>query len=51
VLNREKLQELTASNWQCSIEKAKTHLGFRPQYPLELGLRETLQWYSEHKWL
>jgi nucleoside-diphosphate-sugar epimerase len=51
VLNREKLQELTAVNWLCSIEKAKMHLGFRPQYSLEHGLRETLQWYSEHKWL
>ncbi len=51
VLNREKLQELTGINWQCSIEKAKTHLGFRPQYPLEQGLRETLQWYREQKWL
>jgi UDP-glucose 4-epimerase len=51
VLNREKLQELTAINWQCSIEKAKTHLGFRPKYLLDQGLRETLQWYKEHKWL
>lgn len=51
VLNREKLQELTAVNWQCSIEKAKTHLGFRPQYALDRGLRETLQWYRENKWL
>lgn len=51
VLNREKLNELTAINWQCSIEKAKMHLGFSPQYSLEHGLRETLQWYKEHKWL
>lgn len=51
VLNREKLQELTAINWQCSIEKAKIHLGFRPQYALDRGLRETLQWYSDNKWL
>jgi nucleoside-diphosphate-sugar epimerase len=51
VLNREKLNELTAVNWQCSIEKAKTHLGFSPQYPLKLGLQETLQWYQVNKWL
>ena len=51
VLNREKLHELTAINWQCSIEKAKMHLHFRPQYPLEQGLRETLQWYRSNKWL
>ena len=51
VLNREKLYELTAVNWQCSIEEAKTHLGFRPQYSLKQGLWETLQWYRLNKWL
>jgi len=51
VLNREKLNELTAINWQCSIEKAKTHARFSPRYPLKQGLLETLQWYQTHKWL
>lgn len=51
VLNREKLNELTAVNWQCSIEKAKTHARFSPQYSLKQGLQETLQWYHIHKWL
>ncbi|OQP57190.1 UDP-glucose 4-epimerase [Niastella vici] len=51
VLNREKLAELTAVNWQCSIENAKTHLGYSPQYYLKQGLWETLQWYRLNKWL
>lgn len=51
VLNREKLAELTAVNWQCSIESAKTELGFSPQYFLKQGLWETLQWYRLNKWL
>jgi len=51
VLNREKLHELTAISWQCSIEKATMHLHYRPQYSLEQGLRETLQWYRTNKWL
>lgn len=51
VLNREKLNELTAINWQCHIGKAKTQLDFKPQYSLEQGLRETLQWYRLNKWL
>jgi UDP-glucose 4-epimerase len=51
VLNREKLHELTAINWQCSIEEARTHLGFSPQYSLKQGLWETLQWYRLNKWL
>ena len=51
VLNREKLHELTAINWQCSIEEAKKQLDFRPQYSLKQGLWETLQWYRLNKWL
>lgn len=51
VLNVEKLQELTAINWYCSIDKAKAALGYYPQYSLEQGLRETLQWYRQHKWI
>ena len=51
VLNVEKLHELTAVNWHCSIDKAKAELGFYPQYSLEQGLRETLQWYRQHNWI
>lgn len=50
-LNREKLNELTAPNWYCSIEKSRTELHFSPDYDLEKGLAETLQWYRENKWL
>ncbi len=50
-LNREKLNELTAPNWYCSIEKSRTDLRFIPDYDLEKGLGETLQWYKDHKWL
>lgn len=51
VLNREKLHELTAANWVCSIEKAKTKLSYHPKYSLEHGLLETLHWYHQYKWL
>jgi nucleoside-diphosphate-sugar epimerase len=51
VLNREKLHELTAVNWRCSIEKAAAQLDFHPQYSLKQGLWETLQWYRLNKWL
>lgn len=50
-LNVEKLNELTAVNWICSIEKAQRELGFTPQYDLNRGLEKTLKWYKEHKWL
>ncbi|GAB3902285.1 NAD(P)-dependent oxidoreductase [Larkinella knui] len=51
VLNREKIRELTAPNWVCSIEAARAELNYQPQYDLSKGLAETLQWYRENKWL
>ncbi|MEO6149037.1 MAG: NAD(P)-dependent oxidoreductase [Mucilaginibacter sp.] len=50
-LNIEKLNELTAVNWNCDIEQAKYDLGFRPAYDLDAGLTETLNWYKANKWL
>jgi nucleoside-diphosphate-sugar epimerase len=51
VLNREKLHELNATNWYCSIEEAKHDMGFYPQYDLKAGLNETISWYKANKWL
>lgn len=51
VIYPERLGELTAENWSCDISKAKTKLGFVPQYNLEKGLTTTLLWYKDNKWL
>lgn len=50
-LNKEKIRELTASNWNCSIQKAMDELRFVPSYALQEGLTQTLQWYRQHQWL
>jgi len=50
-LNKDKIRELTALNWDCSIQKAVNELGFNPSYSLKDGLTQTLQWYKKHKWL
>ena len=50
-LNKEKLNELAALNWCCSINKAQTDLNYQPQYDLQKGLEETLQWYKQEGWL
>lgn len=50
-LNKEKMNELTAVNWACSIERLKNELGFHPGYNLESGLVETVNWYKDNKWL
>lgn len=49
-INLEKLNELTALNWCCNIEKAKNNLQFKPVYNLQDGLKETLEWYKQNKW-
>jgi len=51
VLNKEKLNELTAPNWACSIEAAKKDLHYKPVYNLKTGLAESIPWYTENKWL
>lgn len=50
-LNLEKLNELTAESWACSIEDAVKDLSFTPRYPLEKGVIETMQWYKDHRWI
>jgi len=51
VINLEKLNELKAVNWSCTIEQAKNDLGFDPQYDLRAGLTESFSWYKANNWL
>lgn len=51
VLNREKLHELAAKNWVCDISKAKRELNFTPQYTLESGLKDSIEWYQQNELL
>jgi UDP-glucose 4-epimerase len=51
ILNVEKVDELSAANWSCAIDKAKYELGYSPLYNLDAGLKETLNWYKTNKWL
>jgi nucleoside-diphosphate-sugar epimerase len=51
VLNKEKMNELTAVNWACDISRIQKDLNFVPKYDLKKGLSETLSWYIESKWL
>jgi nucleoside-diphosphate-sugar epimerase len=51
VLNSQKVNEVLQSAWICSSERIRADLGFVPRYPLERGIRETIAWYREAKWL
>lgn len=51
ILNKEKLNELTAVNWICNTEPAKKDLNFVPHFNLQRGVAETISWYKLNKWL
>lgn len=51
VLNYEKAYDLTQDNWCCDIAKAKSELGYRQEVSLQDGIRETVQWYLDNKWM
>ncbi|MCZ6675937.1 MAG: GDP-mannose 4,6-dehydratase [Candidatus Poribacteria bacterium] len=50
-LNRQKVQDLKQTFWICDSTKAEEQIGYRPAYPLEKGIPETVAWYREHGWL
>lgn len=50
-LNVDKIKELTATSWACSIDSLQKDIGFEPKYQLESGINETIAWYKENKWL
>ncbi len=46
----DKIRELSES-WICSIDRARADFGFKPEYPLETGMAETIRWYRDNDWL
>ena len=50
-LNPDKYQIMKQRNWQCDISAARRELGYEPQYPLERGVREAVEWYKAAGWL
>jgi nucleoside-diphosphate-sugar epimerase len=51
VFNTEKAREITQRYWGLDVSKAKTQLGFSPEYDLVKGAEETAAWYREMGWL
>ena len=50
-LNNDKFNILRQRNWRCDIEPAKRELGYRPQVLLPEGVRRSIKWYKDNKWL
>lgn len=50
-LNTDKYIILKQRNWICDVEPLKKELNFTPAYPLRKGLEESIEWYTEKRWL
>lgn len=50
-LNGDKYKIMKQRNWKCDISPLMEELGYRPEYTLEKGVRETVAWYREEGWL
>ncbi len=51
LVNHQKIIEMKQDFWTCSPDKARKELGFESEITLEDGIRETLNWYKDHRWL
>jgi dihydroflavonol-4-reductase len=50
-LNLDKLKELLPDYWICSNQKAKTMLGFVPEFDFTSGMANSIAWYKKQRWL
>ena len=50
-LNIEKAKDITQSAWISDYKKAYKDFGFKQEISLEEGIRRTVEWYKEMKWL
>ena len=50
-LNKDKYNILKQRNWRCDITPARQELGFEPQVKLKEGVKRTIKWYQDNKWL
>ena len=50
-LNNDKYNIRRQRNWRCDIEPARRELGYDPKVKLEEGVRRSIKWYKDNKWL
>ena len=51
LLNRQKVREILAGGWVCSIERARREIGFEPTIGFREGMGQTVNWYRENGWM
>jgi len=50
-LNSDKYSVLSSINWKCEVIPLQTDFGFKADYDLDAGVKETLEWYKKEGWL
>lgn len=50
-LNIEKAKDITQQYWICDTSEAMKDLGYRQKISIEEGIRRTIAWYKEMKWI
>lgn len=51
IVNRQKVREGREKYWVCDLGKIQNDLGFRSQFPLDVGMEITWKWYRENFWV
>jgi len=51
LLNREKIMEIKQHYWTVDITRAKTELGYQPDFATSEAIRLTAEWYIKNGWL
>ncbi len=51
LLNKDKYNILSSLNWRCETESLEKDFNFKAQYDLDKGVKESIDWYKENKWL
>lgn len=51
LLNPDKYQIMKQRNWTCDISSLQKDLNFVPEYSLQKGVEETVEWYIKNGWL
>jgi len=51
ILNRQKINEIKHTYWTVSPGKAQQDFGYQTKFPVETGIRKTIDWYKDNHWL
>lgn len=51
ILNRQKMNELRQPFWVISPQRAQRDFQYQTVFPLPVGLKKTIDWYKEQRWL